>query len=185
VGLFLCLLRGLRPQQRKQSFLWFVLCAMLARMSDQDKRFLGHLNADDPLQIIVRGHLYVDAELMKLIYEALPEPEAIDLTRLAFPARVDLAVAMGLFWSDEKPAYLFLNKLRNKLSHNLDAEVSRSEELEFFNTLGPRQRFAFGDKGPDSYASPRPAATDHSRSIRFDGGNFEEADRRQGGNGKT
>jgi len=121
-------------------------------MTEQEKRFLTHIEADDPLQIIVRGHLYVEAELTKLLYEALPKPGAIDLSR--FPLKVDLAVALQLLWPEEKPAYIFLNKLRNKLAHNLDAEIGRTEEMEFFHTLCPRQRFAFGDHSPDDFETP-------------------------------
>ena len=91
---------------------------------------------------------------MKLIYEALPNPEAIDLTRLGFPLKVDLAIALRLLLPEEKPAYIVLNKLRNRLAHDLDVEIGRTEEIELFHAMGSMQRLSLSNRSPDDFQFP-------------------------------
>ena len=91
---------------------------------------------------------------MKLIYEALPNPEAIDLTRLGFPLKVDLAIALRLLLLEEKPAYIVLNKLRNRLAHDLDVEIGRTEEIELFHAMGSMQRLSLSNRSPDDFQFP-------------------------------
>lgn len=99
-----------------------------------------HITADDPLQIIIRGHLYVEYNLIRLIEESIPHPQAINLTRFSFPLKIDLAIALGLLSPEEQPAYIALNRFRNKLAHNLEMEITKDDESDFFNTLNSTQR---------------------------------------------
>lgn len=115
-------------------------------MTDKADRFIDHINADDPLQIVIRGHLYVEAELITLISEALKDSEALDLSRLGFPTKIDLAVALGLLSRDEKAPYIYLNKLRNSLAHNLNSDIGEKEEQELFNTLRADQKEAVSER---------------------------------------
>jgi hypothetical protein len=104
----------------------------------EDARWLDDIFADDPLGAVVRGHLYVESLLITLIEEALLNPEAIDLARLNFPLKMDLAVALGLVNPDDAPAFLFLNRLRNRFAHNVEATVSSEDEKAFLAAMSPR-----------------------------------------------
>jgi hypothetical protein len=128
----------------------------LVHMTGRHDQFFSHIHADDPLQIAIRGHLYIEGELTKLLNEAFPKPEAIDLTRVSFPLKVDLAVAIGVLRPDEKPPYMTLNKLRNRLAHNLDAEVVKSDEMDLYNALSPYHKslLHFGGVEIEKFATP-------------------------------
>jgi hypothetical protein len=103
-----------------------------------DDAWLKAIYAEDPLGAVVRGHLYVESLVLSLIEEALPNPKAVDLVRLNFPLKIDLAVAMGLIHPDDKPAFMFLNRLRNRFAHNVKATVSLEDERAFLAAMSPR-----------------------------------------------
>jgi len=56
---------------------------------------IHHLNAEDPLALVIRGHLYVEAALIKQIESALVNKNAVDIAALRFPMKIKLAVALG------------------------------------------------------------------------------------------
>jgi hypothetical protein len=90
------------------------------------------LGKEDPLGMVIRGHLFVESQLIQLLENALPDPGAIDLTRLNFPTKLDLAVALKLLSEAQKRGYLALNRLRNHLAHNMDVELSESDERRLY-----------------------------------------------------
>src|ERR1700676_1817672 len=98
------------------------------------------LSKEDPLGVVIRGHLFVESQLIQLLEEALPDPGAIDLSRLNFPTKVDLAVALKLFSELRKRGYLALNKLRNHLAHNIDVELRESDERRLLQALTEEQK---------------------------------------------
>jgi hypothetical protein len=106
----------------------------------EGQKYLEDINTDDVLGAVLRGHLYVEFELIRLIEAFFVEPSAIDLTRVSFPVKVDLAMAMGILPEEERPALMFLNRLRNKLAHNLEATVTEEEERALLNALTPEMR---------------------------------------------
>ena len=78
------------------------------------------LRVEDHLGVIIRGHLYVESKIIELIENALPDPGAIDLTRLNFPTKLELASALRVFDESNKRPYSALNSLRNRLAHRFD-----------------------------------------------------------------
>ena len=105
-----------------------------------EDKYLAHINASDPLQIVIRGHLHLEAELNQLILFRFASPEALDLSDLSFPRRLDLAVALGCLNAADKPPYLFLNSLRNKLAHDLNYDVTPKDLRDLINCLSPKLR---------------------------------------------
>jgi hypothetical protein len=61
-----------------------------------DHELEAMLNEGDDLIAVIRGHLWVDFLLNTALEAALKQPEEATLDRLPIPARVDLAVAMGI-----------------------------------------------------------------------------------------
>jgi hypothetical protein len=100
------------------------------------------LKNEDPLGVVIRGHLYVESQLIQLLEEALPDPGAIDLTRLNFPTKLDLAVALKVIKETEKRGYAGLNSLRNHLAHNIDVELRESDEKRLYQALSESQKEA-------------------------------------------
>jgi len=98
------------------------------------------LSTEDPLGVVIRGHLYVESRLIQLIEEALVDPGAIDLTRLNFPVKLDLAVALGLLSENDKRGYAALNALRNRVAHKADIEIVDTDERQVHKALTAEQR---------------------------------------------
>ena len=104
------------------------------------------LRSDSPLQVILRGHLWVKAEIVVLLSAAVRYPIHLDLDRMPFANKVKLAVALGLLdemWLAPLPQ---LNAERNKLAHRLDHRVTPDAEVALFRAL-PRRREG-SDHGP-------------------------------------
>jgi hypothetical protein len=112
--------------------------------SERERQFLAHISMDAPLEIILRGHLWVESSLIRLIEEVLPHPEAIDLARFTFPQKLGLGVALGLVRPDYAPAYLKLNGLRNRVAHDLFSAITQMDQVELLHALGPALRHMSG-----------------------------------------
>jgi len=110
------------------------------------ERFRGHLESDEPLEVLIRGHLWVEASLSGLLSRRLVKPEAIDDARFTFMHRLALCDALGLVPSDLLPVIRRLNKLRNRVAHNLDAAVSETDQRELIALCSPRIIEASGMK---------------------------------------
>lgn len=112
---------------------------------DDTALFLEHINADEPLEIILRGHLWIESALIEVIRDALKVPDALKMDRLSFPQKIDLAVALGVFDSKQAPAYMKINQLRNKVAHQLASAIGEPEELELIQILSEEQQNSVGE----------------------------------------
>jgi hypothetical protein len=112
--------------------------------SERERQFLTHINVDAPLEIVLRGHLWVESSLIRLIEEVLPRSEAIDLARFSFPQKLSLGVALGLVRAEYTSAYLKLNTLRNRVAHDLFSAITKAEQDELLQALGPTLRHVSG-----------------------------------------
>ena len=77
---------------------------------------------EDTILIILRGHLIIERELVDICDRCLRQPEALS-DRLSFDTR--LCCVRALLGDEEFPKVVYdilieLNKIRNKLVHNLD-----------------------------------------------------------------
>jgi hypothetical protein len=81
------------------------------------------MNHEEPLVVILRAHLGLEAVLIALISRALPNPESLDLDRMSFSTKVGLAAALGTIPLETVPALRQLNTLRNVFAHNFRAEL--------------------------------------------------------------
>jgi hypothetical protein len=98
------------------------------------------IESDDLLGAVLRSHLWVENELIRTIRESLPHPDLIDLDRLSFPSKIELASAFGIIPTEDMSAYRNLNALRNKLAHRFNSEVTEEDERSLFSSLSPRSK---------------------------------------------
>jgi hypothetical protein len=109
-----------------------------------DPRIKEHLRRDieseDLLGAVLRSHLWVENELIRIIRESLPVPDSIDLDRLSFPSKIELACALGMIPIEDMPAYRNLNALRNRLAHRFNSEVTEEDERSLLANLSPRSK---------------------------------------------
>ncbi len=108
-----------------------------------DSRFKEHLMRPTALEVLLRGHLWAESELIGILEDSLPYPQHIDLSRLGFPLKVALVAAHGRLRADDMPVYLKLNSLRNKIAHNLHTELGEEQVNELFGTFGDRFKFMY------------------------------------------
>jgi hypothetical protein len=81
---------------------------------------------EDPLALVIRGHLYVEAALIKKIESALVNKKAFDIAGLRFPTKVQLAVALGRVDGADVGGFIELNRLRNKFCPQCGDEVDEA-----------------------------------------------------------
>jgi len=124
-----------------------------SKFDKRDHRFERHVRAKDPLQVIIRGHLYIEAELGDLLREAvcIVVPDAINLDDWAFGKLLELATALGLLSVADAGAYRAINKLRNRIAHDLDFAIDQSHARDVYNSLSPFFRRLFGP-APKSFS---------------------------------
>lgn len=98
-------------------------------------RFLEDVRDDSPELLVLRGHLHIETELIRLILQELPNPDAINLASdLNFVQRLKLAVALELLNPAEANAFSRLNTLRNSLT-TVSFDISRQDELNLYSYL--------------------------------------------------
>ena len=98
-------------------------------MPDGDE-VVALLTADDDMTVVVRGHLCLEAMLNVLLERVVPN-ELTHLQALRFPARVDLAVALGRISPSSRGAWIKVNEIRNLFAHDLRARINSRLADEF------------------------------------------------------
>lgn len=91
--------------------------------------FMKATNEEDELQIILRGHLYIEHEIEKLLRNHLVEPDVIlgGRNKLMFNGKLNLVVALGLLPKDKRGPYDKLGGLRNKYAHRLNYKMTEKD----------------------------------------------------------
>jgi hypothetical protein len=106
--------------------------AMRASILEQ-RRFDAHLFAEpDDLGAIIRGLLYVENSLRKILTEGpVSNPEALQLDKAGARHLANVALALGLIPEQTARCVKRLVKIRDEFAHQLDRELTR-EEVDAF-----------------------------------------------------
>jgi hypothetical protein len=125
---------------------------------------LEHLNSDSPLEVLLRGHLWIEQELVAAISAALRDPEQLEPggQHLSFPVRVRLAAALGMIRPPEVGGYLALNRLRNRVAHRLGSDIQPSDARDLLNAIGRNARNVY-----DAVMAEEGREPDWLHSLRF------------------
>lgn len=80
--------------------------------------------SDDIELIVLKGHLMIEETLYRLAVEHCPNPKYLDSAQLSFSQLLFVVRSLIEFPGEEDvwAAIKLLNKLRNKLSHNLEPQ---------------------------------------------------------------
>lgn len=100
----------------------------------KEQLFNRHIEDREPLEVIIRGHLWIEAILAELIDFTLPHPDRLNDARMSFSQKAALASALGLIDQDEREYVRRLNRIRNRLAHQLDAEVVESDQADLLRS---------------------------------------------------
>lgn len=120
--------------------LWGGLLDMPPRVRFDVPTLTHHLNAEDPMTLILRSHLYVETILLERIEAALADRNVLDVARLSFSLKASLAVALGKIDAADAQAFTVLNKLRNKFAHDLATQLNDQNEQDLHKALSPERR---------------------------------------------
>jgi hypothetical protein len=100
--------------------------------------YLKAIDTKDFLRLVITGHLYIEAVLIQLIKKRSPQ-NAAGVDDLRFMALVDRSVTAGLVQADERETYNRLNRMRNKLAHELGTIITMGDVEDFLKTMSLQQ----------------------------------------------
>ncbi|PFZ19541.1 hypothetical protein [Bacillus wiedmannii] len=112
-----------------------ILGSCMGKVGEQMRRFLDDTDAEDDLQIFLRGHLYIEHEIEKLLRNELVDPDSILTDRFMFANKVKLAIALGLIPKDMLTTYNKLNSIRNKYAHELKFQIKDKHLSDLVSTF--------------------------------------------------
>lgn len=127
-------------------------------------------NADEPmiqsidgckstLEVLLRGHLWVESQLTAVLEDVLLHPEHANLARMSFANKLALVAAHGFVRDEDMSAYRVLNKLRNRSAHNLPGEPTGAEVRMLVGSLSPLVRASYEETLTLSSKSPSELST--------------------------
>lgn len=89
----------------------------------------------DSIGRVLRAHLAVEHFLAEYITTSNPKLGSLDRARLSYSQKVELLPDDDVLMSALKPGFRRLNKIRNRLAHNLRVEVT-TEDRDAFLAVG-------------------------------------------------
>lgn len=103
---------------------------------------------DDPFRLVIRGHALIEEVVDQGIDNAFADGMPAELKRLRLAARLSLAQALELITPEVAKAVTTLAKIRNRLAHGVDADVTDEDVRSLLRVLEP---FAEPDDPWDRY----------------------------------
>lgn len=96
------------------------------------KLFTEDVECENPIQVILKGHLYIEHELRELLKNNLENPEVLDCDKLGFSQLVKIVFSLGLLPLELLETAKEINRIRNLCSHDLNFKfgVREYDELE-------------------------------------------------------
>lgn len=104
------------------------------------KKFKEDTKSEDELQVVLRGHLYLEHEIEKILRFVLVEPDYILTNRFMFMNKVNLGVALGLIPKEIAKVYEKLNRLRNKFAHTLEFKITDKNVNDIVSHMNENMR---------------------------------------------
>jgi hypothetical protein len=108
------------------------------------------LKSGENWAVIIHTHLYLDHILTQTLVGALMKPKALQVDRLSFSQKVAFLDALGLLSDELKPTVLAINKVRNKIAHEIDFNISAEDQNRLFSTVSSETKGSFGFNKEDN-----------------------------------
>jgi hypothetical protein len=126
-------------------------------------------NGDSRFEVFLRGHLWIEHFLDRFLIADLARPEALDLERLSWSRKLALCDALALLSPWEAAAFGEMNRIRNKLAHDLAAGPSSTEIANLIGKSPERFREAVAAvrKGEEESGRLEPDADGPLANLRF------------------
>jgi len=101
------------------------------------ERFWQDLDPSNTQTMLLKSHLWVEYSLNLLLQERMVVLQSYELLRLTFRSRLDLAHALGLIDKEMLAFFKALNRMRNRLAHDLGFQVTAAVQAELISASGP------------------------------------------------
>lgn len=101
--------------------------------------FVEHTRGRSVVEVLLRGHLWLENAVIDLIEADVANPAALNMDRMTFANKVNLAEALGLLSPGDAATLRTLNKIRNRLAHNLHGEPTPEDLATLHRGLSPSQ----------------------------------------------
>jgi len=88
-------------------------------------------------QQILIAHLYLDHILNQIMIDNLPKPDELELDRIGFSQKIQISIAYGLIFHQDKSMLKAVNDLRNAMAHKLEFEIS-SKQISKLRSSTPK-----------------------------------------------
>jgi len=105
------------------------------RALDFVDKFMRTLDEDDRLGVVIRTHLAIERSLTELIRGRFAQPDYFDKLDLNYNRLVTTARAMELIAEHTYNGLVALGRLRNKVAHQWDYEITEQDQLDVINTV--------------------------------------------------
>jgi hypothetical protein len=100
-----------------------------------DKSFLRIVNSNSTFIISVKGNQCLEETLEQIISESLKDSSIIDIKRIPFGLKVDIAIALGSIDKSLRSPLKKINSFRNKYAHDRVARLNKKEISQLLNAL--------------------------------------------------
>lgn len=96
-------------------------------MVDEDL-FASHIwSCRSPVEVLLRGHLWIEHFFEQILATSLQRPAEIALDQMSWRGKLNLCAALGILGEDQTRALHKVNKMRNRLAHELAGEPARDD----------------------------------------------------------
>jgi hypothetical protein len=93
------------------------------------------LGSENHLTKVLYAQLHIESLINAILENGTYNHSKLNLDKLTFGHKINLAVAQGFVDLDVEPSLLKLGSIRNKMAHNISAKLEMQDELDFLNVL--------------------------------------------------
>lgn len=107
------------------------------------KEFIQATKRDDTLAIVLKAHLYIEAELEELLRLGTKNYKELDLKY--FKEKLNLCYGIGLIDRDLYTVLKKFNTIRNKYGHRVDFEITETDFKEMYDLMNSEQKREYSE----------------------------------------
>ncbi|EMX0194226.1 hypothetical protein CN917_28425 [Bacillus thuringiensis] len=102
------------------------------------ERFVKDLMNEEPMYIVIKGHLYIEYGMQQLLDSSVANPKY--MPNLSFSNKIKWLVTLGLIDKTTKTVLEAINKIRNNYAHELMLEITLDEIYDFIHKFSQKDQ---------------------------------------------
>jgi|GEM_PF-7091246 len=105
-------------------------------LSEREHQFFVAITSDEDLVAVLRGHLYIEADVNELLAHHFPASQAL-IDDLSYEQKIRRLRKSMELPRDVATLMKALGELRNAFAHNLERSLTAEDDSRFFDSLDP------------------------------------------------